>query len=142
LFSVKFLEVKTSPLTILKALYFLIHLEAMSLDIESNSKVGESIEEAVFKTLSHQRRRDILRVIGEKREATFTEIKNAIGTEDSPSLSYHLNSLDYLIIQQKGKYRLSELGQDTYNLICKATKFEPGSLPYQGHHQRNHSVSY
>lgn len=95
----------------------------MSLDIESNSKVGESIEEAVFKTLSHQRRRDILRVIGEKREATFTEIKNAIGTEDSPSLSYHLNSLDYLIIQQKGKYCLSELGQDTYNLICKATKY-------------------
>lgn len=93
------------------------------MDIESGNKVGESIEEAVFKTLSHQRRRDILRVIGEKREATFTEIKNAIGTEDSPSLSYHLNALDYLIIQQKGKYRLSELGQDTYNLICKAAKY-------------------
>jgi len=93
------------------------------LDTESNHEVDESIEEAIFKTLSHQKRRDILRVIGEKREATFTEIKNSIGTEDSPSLSYHLNALNYLIIQKQGKYSLSELGQDTYNLICKTTKY-------------------
>lgn len=90
------------------------------MDTESN-KAGQNIEEALFRTLSHQKRRDILRVIGEKKEAGFTEIKNAIGTEDSSSLSYHLNALDYLVVQQKGKYRLSELGQDTYNLICKAT---------------------
>ena len=92
------------------------------MGIESNEKVDESIEEVVFKTLSHQKRRDLLRVIGEKREATFTEIKNSIGTEDSPSLSYHLNALKYLIIQKEGKYQLSELGQDTYNLICKTTE--------------------
>lgn len=82
---------------------------------------NESLEETVFKTLSNQKRRDILRFIGERREATFTEIKNSIEIEDSPSLSYHLNSLDCLIVQKSGKYSLSELGQDAYSLIYKTT---------------------
>jgi DNA-binding transcriptional ArsR family regulator len=79
----------------------------------------ESLEESVFKTLSHQKRRDILRVIGERREATFTEIKNSAEIGDSASLSYHLNALDSLIVQKGGRYRLTELGQDAYNLISK-----------------------
>ena len=91
------------------------------LGTADNEKAEESIEEFIFKTLSHQKRRDILRVIGEKREVTFTEIKNAIGTEDSSSLSYHLNALKYLIVQKEGKYHLSELGEDTYRLICKTS---------------------
>jgi len=93
-----------------------------NLGSESSEKVDESVEEVVFKTLSHQKRRDILRVIGEKREVTFTEIKNSIGTENSHSISYQLNALNYLISQKEGKYQLSELGQDTYHLICKTTE--------------------
>ena len=85
----------------------------------SAETLKENLEETIFKTLSHQKRRDILRVIGEKKNATFTEIKNAMQTEDSPSLSYHLNALNGLIIQKEGEYKLSELGQDTYRLICK-----------------------
>jgi DNA-binding transcriptional ArsR family regulator len=81
----------------------------------------ESLEESIFRTLSHQKRRDILRVVGERKEATFTEIKNSAEIEDSASLSYHLNALDSLIVQKGGKYRLSEMGQDAYNLICKTT---------------------
>lgn len=84
---------------------------------------SESLEESIFKTLSHQKRRDILRVIGEKREMTFTEIKNQVGIEDSPTLSYHLNALGQLIAQKEGKYRLSELGNDTYNLMCKIATY-------------------
>jgi len=82
---------------------------------------NESLEESIFKTLSHQKRRDILRVVGERREATFTEIKNSAEIGDSASLSYHLNALDSLIVQKDGRYRLSEPGQDAYNLICKTT---------------------
>ena len=82
---------------------------------------NESLEETVFKTLSNQKRRDILRFIGERREATFTEIKNSIEIEDTPSLSYHLNALGCLIFQKSGKYSLSELGQDAYNLIYKTS---------------------
>jgi DNA-binding transcriptional ArsR family regulator len=91
---------------------------------EFQDKAGnESLEESIFKTLSHQKRRDILRVIGEKREVTFTEIKNSVEIVDSPSLSYHLNALNPLIVQKKGKYRLSELGQDAYNLICRTATY-------------------
>jgi DNA-binding transcriptional ArsR family regulator len=84
---------------------------------------SESLEESIFKTLSHQKRRDILRFIGERTEATFTEIKNSVSVEDSPSLSYHLNALDHLVVQEAGKYRLSELGRNAYNLMCKATSY-------------------
>jgi DNA-binding transcriptional ArsR family regulator len=83
----------------------------------------ESLEETVFKTLSNQKRRDILRFIGERKEATFTEIRNSIEIEDTPSLSYHLSALDCLIVQKSGKYSLSELGQDASNLIHKTTIF-------------------
>ena len=84
---------------------------------------NESLEETIFKTLSNQKRRDILRVIGEKRTATFTEIKNEVKIDDSPSLSYHLNALNGLVIQKKAKYQLSELGQDAFNLICKTNTY-------------------
>jgi DNA-binding transcriptional ArsR family regulator len=83
----------------------------------------DSLEESIFKTLSHQKRRDVLRFIGESGEATFTEIKNSVEIEDSPDLSYHLNALNYLVIQKEGKYRLSELGHDAYNLVCKTATY-------------------
>lgn len=94
----------------------------MSKDTQDKA-VDDSLEESIFKTLSHQKRRDILRVIGESKEVTFTEIKKSIGPEDSSSLSYHLNALDHLIMQKEGKYRLSELGQDAYSLMCKTTTY-------------------
>ena len=96
------------------------------MDKESQS---ESLEESIFKTLNHQKRRDILRVIGEKKQVTFTEVKNAVVVEDSSSLSYHLNALNGLIIQHEGKYQLSELGQNAYSLICKtASSTESSSM--------------
>ena len=72
---------------------------------------NESLEESIFKTLSNQKRRDVLRFIGEHRQATFTEIKKAVEIEDSSSLSYHLTNLQTLVTQQNEKYSLSELGQ-------------------------------
>ena len=84
---------------------------------------NESLEESIFKTLSNQKRRDILRLIGENKQITFTEIKKAVQIEDSSSLSYHLNSLQMLISQKKEKYGLSELGKDAYNLIVKTNAF-------------------
>ena len=89
---------------------------------------NESLEESIFKTLSHQTRRDILRVIGEQKHASFTQIKNSLKIEDSASLSYHLNTLQPLITQKDGKYTLSELGQDTYALINKTTAYSESNL--------------
>jgi len=89
----------------------------------SQIKETTSLEDRIFKTLSHENRRNIVRVIGEKEEATFTEIKNSIGIEDSSSLSYHLNALEQLVVQQNGKYRLNEIGQETYHLLSKITAY-------------------
>jgi hypothetical protein len=39
--------------------------------------------------------------------------------EDSSLVSYHLGSLQNLVVQKNEKYALSELGQEAYNLIIK-----------------------
>ena len=90
------------------------------MDIKADN---ESLEESIFKTLSNQKRRDILRYIGERRQFTFTEIKRAVEIEDSSSLSYHLNSLQTLIAQKDEKYMLSDLGQEAYSLIMKTNAY-------------------
>ncbi len=83
----------------------------------------QNLEEEVFKTLSHQMRRDILRFIGEERGAKFSEIKRAIGIEESASLSYHLNALAPLLTHKDDTYHLSELGKDAYSLMNKMTSY-------------------
>jgi DNA-binding transcriptional ArsR family regulator len=90
------------------------------LDIESQN---ESLEESIFKTLSSQKRRDILRFVGERKQASFTEIKKAAEIEDSSSLSYHLNTLQALIKQKNEKYSLTNLGQEAYNLVVKTNAY-------------------
>ena len=89
---------------------------------------NESLEESIFKTLSNQKRRDILRFIGENKQATFTEIKKAAEIEDSSSVSYHLNSLKPLIAQKEEIYTLSQLGQEAYNLIVKTNAYTSTSV--------------
>lgn len=83
----------------------------------------KDLEEEVFKTLSHQIRRDILRYIGETNGAKFTEIKKATGIAESASLSYHLSSLSPLLVHDTDIYRLSELGEDTYALMTKLVTY-------------------
>ena len=72
---------------------------------ESMGSELENLEEEVFKALDHQKRRDILRYVGERRRATFTEILNATKMADSPSLSYHLRNLSPFM-EQKAAYSL------------------------------------
>lgn len=90
------------------------------MNIETQS---DSLEESIFKTLSNQKRRDVLRFIGENKQVTFTQIKKAAEIEDSSSVSYHLTSLQTLITQQNEKYSLSDLGQEAYNLIVKTNRY-------------------
>ncbi|TFG11700.1 ArsR family transcriptional regulator [Candidatus Thorarchaeota archaeon] len=87
----------------------------------------QDLEEEVFQTLSHQIRRDILRVIGESKGATFTEIKNKTGIEESASLSYHLRELGTLLIHEEDQYKLSDLGKDAYSLLNKVTTYSSSS---------------
>lgn len=46
----------------------------MNSQEKSNNSNSEINEDAIFKSLSHEIRRDIIRYIGDKRESTFSEI--------------------------------------------------------------------
>jgi DNA-binding transcriptional ArsR family regulator len=117
---VKLFQVNISSLTNIKATWTTQYFEEKRLDTEIQK---ESLEESIFKTLSNQKRRDILRFIGENKQATFTQIKKATQIEDSSSVSYHLTNLQPLVTQHNEKYRLSELGQEAYNLIVKTNAY-------------------
>jgi hypothetical protein len=90
---------------------------------EKEEQENSNLEEEVFKALDHQIRRNVLRYIGEAKETTFTEILNTVKIPDSPTLSYHLKTLSPFVIQQKGRYTLSSVGKDAYNLLLKTTTY-------------------
>lgn len=88
----------------------------------------ESLEQEVFKALDHQKRRDILRYVGEKKAATFTEILSVSKVSDSPTLSYHLRILAPFIEQRNGKYRLTPIGRDAYSLLLRTATYDKLAL--------------
>ncbi len=86
-----------------------------------NEKVEfENLEQEVFKALDHQMRRDVLRYVGERKVASFTDMLNALKIPDSPTLSYHLRTLAPFIEQDAGKYRLTPMGKDAFQLLLKS----------------------
>ena len=98
--------------------------------MENDAEAIENLEESVFKALDHQKRRDILRYIGEAGSVTFTELKNKVDFQDSPSLSYHLKSLEPFLEQRNGKYELSYLGKSAYTLLLKTGSYSRAALHY------------
>jgi DNA-binding transcriptional ArsR family regulator len=76
-------------------------------------------EDEIFKSLSHQIRRNIIRVLGNQQSLTFTEIRDAISGIDSPSLSYHLKSLKSIIDQDGNRYKLTDIGLTALLLISR-----------------------
>ena len=76
-------------------------------------------EEDIFKSLSHKIRRNIIRIIGNNGEQNFTGIKNSLKEIDSPTLSYHLKSMQSLLRQKENKYFLSDIGNAAYFLLKK-----------------------
>jgi DNA-binding transcriptional ArsR family regulator len=95
---------------------------------EKEDQEFESLEQEVFKALNHQKRRDILRYVGEKKATTFTEILSASKIPDSPTPSYHLRSLAPFIKQEDGKYRLTPIGKDAYNLLLRTATYNKLAL--------------
>jgi DNA-binding transcriptional ArsR family regulator len=91
----------------------------MSNEVKSTKLPKIFDEDEIFKSLGHQIRRDIIRFVGDDGELTFTEIKNKLDSIDSPSLSYHLKSLQPLLKSKENKYKLSDIGISAYNLLQK-----------------------
>ena len=93
----------------------------MFVNIRSDEKIKKKSlidEEEIFKSLGHQVRRDIVKILGEN-PLTFTEIKHNLDLIDSPTLSYHLKSLQPLLTQEGKKYELSRIGEAAFNLLSK-----------------------
>jgi len=77
----------------------------------------------IFAALKHPVRRQILSLLEEKGEASFTEIQKAVSINDTGLLSYHLKELGTLIEQsERGKYCLSEIGRASMALFWKVER--------------------
>ena len=89
----------------------------MSNNRKNSEEIPISEEDEIFKILTHQTRRNIIKVLGE-RDLTFSQIKRSLEI-DSPALSYHLKSMKPFVIQKKSKYSFSEIGRAASLLLTK-----------------------
>ncbi len=80
---------------------------------------GAPNEDTIYKSLTHSLRRNIIKTFVGGKTMAFSEIKKQVDPIDSPALSYHLKSLQILILQKEGKYFLSEVGEAALNLLVK-----------------------
>lgn len=81
----------------------------MAVDQENVSKV--------LSVLSHRIRREILLILNEKGESSFTDLMNTLNI-DTGKLSFHIRSLAPFLQQtESGKYRLSRAGEDAVRII-------------------------
>lgn len=81
----------------------------------------ESQYDEIFTALKHPVRRQIILFINSKGEASFTDIQQETGINDTGLMSYHLKGLSSLVEQSKrGKYQLSEVGRAGITLLRKA----------------------
>jgi len=79
--------------------------------------------DAIFTSLKHPVRGQVLLLLEQKGEASFTEIQEVVGTNDPGLMSYHLKELVPLVEQTaRGKYGLSEIGQTSIVLFRKVER--------------------
>ena len=111
----------------------------MVADQESVSKI--------LTVLSHPIRREILLILNERDECSFTDLMNALKV-DTGKLSFHIRNLADLVEQTPlGKYRLNNLGENAVRLVmdleawaAEVTVREKGSsLPLANIERRTYS---
>jgi len=79
--------------------------------------VNEENVSKLFIILSHKLRRDILVILSEKKEQSFSDMMNALNI-DTGKMSFHLRNLKLFLEQTPtGKYRLNGFGQNALRLI-------------------------
>ena len=78
---------------------------------------GEDIDR-IFTALSHEIRREIIRVLAEKPPKTFSELMNELHIADTGTMVFHLRKLNGLIEKnERGEYVLTDLGRRAYQLL-------------------------
>ena len=71
----------------------------------------------VLSVLSHKIRREILLILHEKGETSFTDLMKTINV-DTGKLSFHIRALSIFVEQtESGKYRLNRAGDDAVRVI-------------------------
>lgn len=71
----------------------------------------------ILSVIAHPLRREILNLISEKGECSFTDLLNALQV-DTGKLSFHLRSLTAFVEQTpSGKYKLSQTGENAVRII-------------------------
>jgi len=71
----------------------------------------------ILSVLSHPIRREILVVLSDKGEASFTDLMNALNV-DTGKLSFHIRTLTAFLEQTStGKYKLNKVGENAIRLI-------------------------
>jgi DNA-binding transcriptional ArsR family regulator len=92
--------------------------EGVGVDLAESKDYDE-----IFAALKHPVRRQILLFLERKSEASFTDIQQEVGIDDTGLMSYHLKELSPLVEQSKrGKYCLSEVGQAGVVLFRKVER--------------------
>ena len=89
----------------------------MSRNQSKPEEIPISEEDEIFKLLTHTTRRNIIKALGE-RDLTFSQIQKNLKI-DSPTLSYHLKSMNSFVVQKKSKYTFSEIGRAALHLLTK-----------------------
>jgi len=71
----------------------------------------------ILSVLSHPIRREILSILSEKGESSFTDLMNALNV-DTGKLSFHIRNLDAFLEQTPtGKYKLSKVGEKAIIIV-------------------------
>ena len=79
--------------------------------------INEEYVSKLFIILSHKLRRDILVIISEKKEQSFSDLMNALKV-DTGKMSFHLRKLKLFLEQTPTKkYKLNRFGQNALRLI-------------------------
>ncbi len=77
----------------------------------------------IFAALKNPIRRQILLILEQKGEASFTNLQDAVGINDTGQMSYHLKELATFLEQsERGKYHLSQTGEAAITLFRKVEK--------------------
>ena len=79
----------------------------------------------ILTVLSHPLRREILVLLNEKHECSFTDIMNALSL-DTGKLSFHMRSLSGLVERTpSGKYSLNKMGENAVRLVKELQAWAP-----------------
>jgi Predicted transcriptional regulator len=72
----------------------------------------------IFEAIANETRRKIIKILGEKGKAGFSDLMNELGL-DSPSLAFHIRKLGNLITKVNDEYTLTEEGKKAYKIIME-----------------------